>query len=101
MSANDLRTVRESLIRIIKYYFQKEVNIKEVTMIISYLASIKNDKIVLEVLCMLTSLMEAKVCKDQLFLLMYEPHMAELLYALFVDKSYGNYVHSALLKVSF
>lgn len=30
---------------------------------------------------------------------MYEPHMAELLYALFIEKSYSTQVHQAVLKV--
>lgn len=38
---------------------------------------------------MLISHMEKKSCRDQIFLLMYEPHSAELLYALLIDKEFS------------
>lgn len=53
----------------------------------------------MESLNMLNSLLESKNCKDQMFLLMYEPHIGELLYALLIEKSYSTQVHQAVLKV--
>lgn len=63
------------------------------------MANVKNEDVLLETLNMLSSLLESKNCKDQMFLLMYEPHIGELLYALLIEKSYSQKVHKTVLKV--
>lgn len=48
---------------------------------------------------MLLSHLEAKNCRDQIYLLMYEPNCADLLYALLQDKSFSVEFKQKLLKV--
>lgn len=71
----------------------------KVAILLAFIANIKNEVVLLESLSMLNSLLESKNCKDQMFLLMYEPHIGELLYALLIEKSYSTQVHQAVLKV--
>lgn len=101
LSLDDAKTIRVSLLGIIKYYIQKEINVKEVTAILSFIASVKSELLVIEILEMLTIHMDNKACKDQIFLLMHEPLTTELLYALLIDKNCGMELHLALLHVSF
>ncbi|XP_055608825.1 neurobeachin-like protein 1 isoform X2 [Uranotaenia lowii] len=94
----DARMIRDSLLRILRYYISKEVNIKEISAILTFLTTIKVEPVVVEIIEMLTTLIEGKHVKDQIFLLMYEPNMAEALYTLFMDRHFGNEVHTRLLK---
>uniref|UniRef100_A0A182PS34 DUF4704 domain-containing protein n=1 Tax=Anopheles epiroticus TaxID=199890 RepID=A0A182PS34_9DIPT len=94
----DAKMVRESLLRIVKYYIQKEVNIKELSAILTFLTTIKHEATVGEIIDMLILLIEGKHVKDQIFLLMYEPHMAEAMYVLFIDRHFGSEVHTKLIK---
>nr|XP_040227141.2 neurobeachin-like protein 1 isoform X2 [Anopheles coluzzii] len=94
----DAKMVRESLLRIVKYYIQKEVNIKEISAILTFLTTTKHEATVGEIIDMLVLLIEGKHVKDQIFLLMYEPHMAEAMYMLFIDRHFGSEVHMKLIK---
>ncbi|XP_021704634.1 neurobeachin-like protein 1 isoform X1 [Aedes aegypti] len=94
----DAKMVRDSLLRILRYYLQKEVNIKEISALLTFLTTVKSEPVVVEIIEMLTQLIEGKHVKDQIFLLMYEPHMAEALYSLFTDRHFGTEVHTRLLK---
>jgi hypothetical protein len=53
----------------------------------------------LEVLEMMISYMESKNCKDQVFLLLYEPNYAETLYCLLVEKEFSMHLKQRVLKV--
>ncbi|XP_058062662.1 neurobeachin-like protein 1 isoform X2 [Anopheles bellator] len=98
LTPQDAKMVRESLLRIIKYYIQKEVNIKEISTLLTFLTTLKHETAVGEIIDMLLLLIEGKHVKDQIFLLMYEPHMAEAMYTLFIDRSFGSEVHLKLIK---
>lgn len=50
---------------------------------------------------MLLSHLETKNCRDQIYLLMYEPNAADLLYALLQDKTFSVEFKQKLLKVIF
>jgi hypothetical protein len=52
-----------------------------------------------EVLEMLISYMDSKSCKTQIFLLLYEPHCAEILYCLLVERSFSMELKQKVLKV--
>lgn len=66
---------------------------------LSFIANVKNETVLLETLAMFSSLLENKNCKDQTFILMYEPSTAELFYALLIEKCYSTLVHQSALKV--
>lgn len=98
LTETDTKTVRDSIYRILRYYLLKEVNIKEVMALITFLLTIKNDVVITELFSLLTNIMENKNCKDQIFLLMYEPNVGEMLYALVAEKSFDPCAHSAIVK---
>uniref|UniRef100_A0A1B6DB47 Neurobeachin-like protein 1 n=1 Tax=Clastoptera arizonana TaxID=38151 RepID=A0A1B6DB47_9HEMI len=100
MVANeDQKAIRASLLGLIKYYFQKECNIKELNAVMGFLATCKEEIMVLEVLEMLISQLESKSCKDQLILLMYEPQAADLLYCILIDKNFSMDLKQRVLKM--
>ncbi|XP_049530577.1 neurobeachin-like protein 1 isoform X2 [Anopheles darlingi] len=98
LTPQDAKMVRESLLRIVRYYIQKEVNIKEISTLLTFLTTQKHEGTVSEIIEMLLLLIEGKHVKDQIFLLMYEPHMAEAMYTLFIDRNFGRDVHMKLIK---
>lgn len=53
----------------------------------------------MEVVEMLIAQLESKTCKDQLFLLMYEPQAGDLLYCLLIDKNFSMDLKHRFLKV--
>lgn len=48
---------------------------------------------------MLISYLESRSCRDQVFLLLCEPHGAETLYCLLVEKSFSMELKQKVLKV--
>ena len=99
LSSDDSKTIRVSLLGLVKYYMQKELNVKEVAAVLGFLSTVKEEILLVEVLDMLMSYMESKTCKDQIFLLLYEPHAGDTLYCLFIDKNYSMDLKYKLLKV--
>jgi len=97
---DDAKTIRATLFGIIKFYLQKEVNIKEVNSMIAFLASVRQDVVLVEFLEMMTFYVRGKNCKDQMVLLLHEPQSANLIYNFFVDKSYNNEIQEAAIRVN-
>ncbi|XP_016965491.1 neurobeachin-like protein 1 isoform X2 [Drosophila biarmipes] len=95
---DDAKTIRATLFGIIKFYLQKEVNIKEVNSMIAFLASVRQDVVLVEFLEMMTFYVRGKNCKDQMVLLLHEPQSANLIYNFFVDKSYNNEIQEAAIR---
>lgn len=54
----------------------------------------------MEVLDMLVAHLESKTCRDQVFLLMYEPQAADMLYCLLTEKHFTMELKQRVLKVS-
>lgn len=98
--SDDAKTIRATLFGIVRFYLQKDVNIKEVNAMIAFLASVKQELVLVEFLEMLTIYVRGKNCKDQMVLLLHEPQSANLIYNFFVDKSYSNEVQEAAIRVS-
>lgn len=98
LSAEDGRAVRAALLEIVKYYIQKELNIKEIGWIIAYISSVTEEDLCIEMLDLMVGCMTSKNCKDQIFLLMHEPQTAELLYAALVNRMSTANVRSAALR---
>ncbi|KAM7358806.1 neurobeachin-like protein 1 isoform 2-T3 [Cochliomyia hominivorax] len=87
ITAEDAKTIRSTIFAIIRFYLQKDVNIKEIGSIIAFLASVKQHHVLIEFLDMMTMHIKGKNCKDQLILLLHEPQTANLLYNYFMDKT--------------
>lgn len=100
LTEEDAQAVRVALLEIIKYYIQKDLNIKEVCVIVSYIASVNHEYLIVELLELIWTHMTSKTCLDQLFLLLHEPQTAELCYALLTDRKYNTRLHLTVLKVS-
>lgn len=99
LNEEDAQAVRVALLEIIKYYIHKDLNIKEVYIIVSYIASVNHEYLIVELLELIWTQMNSKNCLDQLFLLLHEPQTAELCYALLTDRKYSTRLHLTVLKV--
>lgn len=99
LGEEDAQAVRVAILEIIKYYL-KDLNIKEVNTIISYIASVNHEYLIVELVDLIWTQMNSKHCLDQVFLLMHEPNTAELCYALLTDRKYSSRLHLTILKVS-
>ncbi|KAL7731998.1 hypothetical protein ACLKA6_015762 [Drosophila palustris] len=96
--SDDARTIRSTLFGIVRFYLQKDVNIKEVNVMIAFLASVRQELVLVEFLEMMTLYVRGKNCKDQMVLLLHEPQSANLIYNFFVDKSYSSEVQEAAIR---
>ncbi|XP_017135675.1 neurobeachin-like protein 1 isoform X1 [Drosophila miranda] len=98
ISNDDAKTIRATLFGIVRFYLQKEVNIKEVNAMVTFLASVRQDVVLVEFLEMITLYVRGKNCRDQMVLLLHEPQTANLIYNFFVDKSYTNEIQEAAIR---
>ncbi|KAL5292423.1 NBEAL1 family protein [Megaselia abdita] len=94
----DAKTIRSTIFSIIKYYIQKDVNIKEVRSIVAFMASVKYEHVLIELLEVLTYHMKSKSCKDDLILLLHEPQAANLFYNFFIDKVHTDELQEANIR---
>ncbi|XP_046399154.1 neurobeachin-like protein 2 [Ischnura elegans] len=99
LCAEDLFTVRRALLGLIKYFMQKDVNVREVYYLLGFLVSVRDESLVSDCLDMLISIVGNKKCRDQIFLLLYERHAADILYGLIVDKIYSMELKQKVLRV--
>eukprot|EP00058_Branchiostoma_floridae_P012964 XP_002598452.1 hypothetical protein BRAFLDRAFT_83269 [Branchiostoma floridae] len=98
LTEDDIKTIRASLLGLVKYYVSKGINQEEMSAIVSYICALHDECQLCEVLDMLISLLEGPG-RDQLYLLLYEPKGAELLYALLVQEQYTDTVRKRVCKV--
>ncbi|KAG8233664.1 hypothetical protein J437_LFUL013710, partial [Ladona fulva] len=99
LSVEDLTTVRRALFGLVKYYMQKDVNVREVNSLLNFLVSVRDEHLVSDALEMLISILGNKKCRDQIFLLLYERHAADNLYGLLVDKLYPMELKQKVLRL--
>uniref|UniRef100_A0A6B2EDM8 Putative lysosomal trafficking regulator lyst n=1 Tax=Phlebotomus kandelakii TaxID=1109342 RepID=A0A6B2EDM8_9DIPT len=95
---DDAKSIRIALLDIAKYYIQKEINVKEVGVLLNFLATGKNEMVLIEVIELMANHMDAN-CKDQIFLLMLEPQTAELLYCMLLERTFSVELHRAVLNL--
>ncbi|XP_030380341.1 neurobeachin-like protein 1 isoform X2 [Scaptodrosophila lebanonensis] len=98
VTSDDAKTIRATLFSIVRFYLQKDVNIKEVNAMIAFLASVRAEPVLVEFLEMMTFFVRIKNCKDQMILLLHEPQTANLLYNMFVDKCYTAEIQEAVVR---
>lgn len=82
LDEDDLRNLRSSFFGLIKYYAQKDVKIGELNSILSFLATTRHAQFQNDLLDVLINLLEAPNSTDQLYLLLFEPNMADGLWSL-------------------
>ncbi len=97
----DLRNLRNSFFGLIKYYAQKEIKFNELNAILSFLTGCRHlPHLQNDLFDVLISLLEApSSSNDQLFLIMYEPNMADGLYALLIQVDLDKNVQRKLIKL--
>lgn len=118
LSPEDAKTLRGALLSLVKYFIVKDVNVKEMTAILGFISTVKEEPLVIqffkyilasvlifvfqvmEILDMLILHMGNVNSKDQLLLLMYEPHAAETLYCLVLAKHFSHELKHKVLKVN-
>ncbi|GAB6029770.1 Neurobeachin-like protein 1 [Chamberlinius hualienensis] len=95
----DTRAIRLSLFGLIKYFISKDVNSNEIDAIMGFLISVKDETMLSEMVDILLTVMEHPQCKDQLFLLIYEPCCVELFYCLLMNPMYSIEFRCRVLKL--
>lgn len=100
ITETDAKTIRSTLFAIIRFYLQKDVNIREVNVIITFLASIKQDNVLIEFLDIMSMHLKSKSCREQFVLLLHEPQASNLLYNYFIEKTHSFQLQEAAIRVS-
>lgn len=82
LEEDDLRNLRSSFFGLIKYYAQKDIKISELNSILSFIATTKTVQFQNDLLDVLINLLDAPSSSDQLYLLLFEPNMADGMWSL-------------------
>lgn len=100
LSKEDAKTIRGSLLGLIKFYIIKDITFEELSQIMAFVMAAKEETLKCEVIDMLLMLLENPRRKpDQLFALLFEPDMCELLYILLIDSQYSSILFERVLKL--
>uniref|UniRef100_A0A670XXI6 Neurobeachin like 1 n=1 Tax=Pseudonaja textilis TaxID=8673 RepID=A0A670XXI6_PSETE len=101
---DDLRTIRTSLYGLIKYFLTKGGTHMEVQSVMGYIAATGDEEQVIYYVCALhlffpLFLLNTCPTRDQLFLLLFEPGNADILYALLLNQRYSDRLQELVFKV--
>ncbi|EGW06134.1 Neurobeachin-like protein 1 [Cricetulus griseus] len=99
LSPDDIRTIRTSLYGLIKYFLCKGGTHEEIQSIIGYIAATNEEEQLFGILDILFSLLRTSPTRGQLFLLMFEPGNADILYALLLNQKYSDKLREIIFKV--
>lgn len=99
LSVDDIRTIRTSLHGLIKYFLCKGGTHEEIQSIMGFIAAINEEEQLLGILDILLSLLHTSPTRGQLFLLLFEPGNADILYALLLNQKYSDRLREMIFKV--
>ncbi|XP_077874001.1 neurobeachin-like protein 1 isoform X2 [Ictidomys tridecemlineatus] len=99
LSLDDIRTIRTSLYGLIKYFLCKGGTHEEIQSIMCYIAATNEEEQLLGILNVLFSLLCTSPTRGQLFLLLFEPGNADILYALLLNQKYSDRLREIIFKV--
>lgn len=99
LAPDDLRTIRMSLYGLIKYFLSKGGTHEEIQSIVGYIAATSEEEQLCGILEVLFSLLHSSSAPDQLFLLLFEPGNADILYALLLHQRYSDRVRELVFKI--
>ncbi|XP_070436866.1 neurobeachin-like protein 1 isoform X1 [Equus przewalskii] len=99
LSLDDIRTIRTSLYGLIKYFLCKGGTHEEIQSIMGYIAAISEEEQLFGILDILFSLLRTSPTRGQLFLLLFEPGNADILYALLLNQKYSDRLREVIFKV--
>ncbi|MGH0117639.1 UNVERIFIED_CONTAM: hypothetical protein FKN15_041831 [Acipenser sinensis] len=96
---DDVKTIRAPLCGLIKYFISKGVVQEEVQCILGYIAAIGDEEQLCGILEVLLNVLHTSTSRDQLFLLLFEPGNAEILYTLLLNHKYTDKVRDLVFKL--
>ncbi|XP_033620440.1 neurobeachin-like protein 1 isoform X2 [Fukomys damarensis] len=99
LSLDDIRTIRSSLYGLIKYFLCKGGTHDEIQSIMGYIAATNEEEQLFGILDVLCSLLRTSPTRGQLFLLLFEPGNADILYALLLNQKYSDKLREIVFKV--
>uniref|UniRef100_A0A8I3WF73 Neurobeachin like 1 n=1 Tax=Callithrix jacchus TaxID=9483 RepID=A0A8I3WF73_CALJA len=99
LSLDDIRTIRTSLYGLIKYFLCKGGSHEEIQSIMGYIAAINEEEQLFGILDVLFSLLRTSPSRGQLFLLLFEPGNADILYALLLNQKYSDRLREIIFKI--
>ncbi|KAK3721190.1 hypothetical protein RRG08_044202 [Elysia crispata] len=100
LSEEDNKTIRVSLLSLIKFYVSTNIHADELNQIMGFILSVKDSALVLEALDLLVYLLENRSRRnDQIMMLMYEPDQAEMLYELLTYPSQPIIFYEKVVKI--
>ncbi|XP_063788663.1 neurobeachin-like protein 1 isoform X2 [Pseudophryne corroboree] len=86
----DLTTIRASLYGLIRYFLSKGGTQEEIQSIVGYIAATGDEEQLLGILEVIYQLLSASPTLEQLYLLLFEPGSADILYALLLNQRYSD-----------
>uniref|UniRef100_A0A2K6LW53 Neurobeachin like 1 n=1 Tax=Rhinopithecus bieti TaxID=61621 RepID=A0A2K6LW53_RHIBE len=99
LSLDDIRTIRTSLYGLIKYFLCKGGSHEEIQSIMGYIAATNEEEQLFGILDVLFSLLRTSPTRGQLFLLLFEPGNADILYALLLNQKYSDRLREIIFKI--
>ncbi|XP_075036253.1 neurobeachin-like protein 1 [Mixophyes fleayi] len=96
---DDLTTIRTSLYGLIKYFLSKGGTQEEIQSIIGYIAATGDEEQLHGILEVIYQLLHTSPTLDQLFLLLFEPGSADILYALLLNQRYSDRLKELVFKI--
>ncbi|XP_068101120.1 neurobeachin-like protein 1 isoform X2 [Hyperolius riggenbachi] len=99
LTSEDLTTIRTYLFGLIKYFLSKGGTHEEIQSIIGYIAATNDEEQLCGILEIIYSLLIAAPTIDQLFLLLFEPGSADILYALLLNQRYSDQLKEIVFKI--
>ncbi|XP_075385717.1 neurobeachin-like protein 1 isoform X2 [Tenrec ecaudatus] len=99
LSVDDVRTIRTSLYGLVKYFLSKGGTHEEIQSIMGYIAATNEEEQLFGILDVLFSLLRTSPTRGQLFLLLFEPGNADILYALLLNQKYSDRLREIIFKV--
>uniref|UniRef100_K7FGC5 Neurobeachin-like protein 2 n=1 Tax=Pelodiscus sinensis TaxID=13735 RepID=K7FGC5_PELSI len=99
LAPDDLRAIRSSLYGLIKYFLSKGGTHEDIQSIMGYIAATSEEEQLCAILDVLFSLLRTSPTRDQLFLLLFEPGNADILYALLLNQRYTDRLRELVFKI--
>ncbi|XP_059178496.1 neurobeachin-like protein 1 [Physella acuta] len=100
LGEEDSKSIRVSLLQLIKFYFMNNIRAEELNQLMGFLLAVKQPTLLLEAMDLLISLLESRSRKqDQLVLLLYEPDQAEMFYKLLTYQNQPIIFYEKVVKI--
>uniref|UniRef100_A0A8C5LHT8 Neurobeachin like 1 n=1 Tax=Jaculus jaculus TaxID=51337 RepID=A0A8C5LHT8_JACJA len=99
LSPDDIQTIRSSLYGLIKYFMCKGGTHEEIQSIMGFIAATNEEEQLFGILDVLLGLLRTSPTRGQLFLLLFEPGNADILYALLLNQKYSDKLREIIFKV--